>query len=47
MLAKQSLDLIKARRTSRYFDKFSEVNKDSLDRIIEAGLWAYTLGLNS
>lgn len=40
MLAKQTLDLIKARRTSRSFDKFSDVKKESLDRILEAGLWA-------
>ncbi len=40
MLAKQSLNLIKARRTSRNFDKFSEVDKHSLERIIEAGIWA-------
>lgn len=40
MLAKQTFDLIKARRTSRYFDKFSEIKKEILDRIVEAGLWA-------
>jgi nitroreductase len=40
MLAKQTLDLIKRRRTSRYFDKYSEVSKQSLERILEAAIWA-------
>ncbi len=40
MLAQQTLQLIKTRRTCRSFDKFSPLPDKKLDHILEAALWA-------
>ncbi len=40
MLARQTLQLIKTRRTCRSFDKFKEVDPNKLDTILEAAIWA-------
>ncbi len=40
MLAQQTLQLIKTRRTCRSFDKFTDISEKKLNNILEAAIWA-------